>query len=221
MKPISLSLSEVMRRVLASREADAHNSLPGIIRTYDAGNQTAEIEIALTNPVESASDEIEDARETYPVLVSVPVAFPRAGAFFLHWPLTRGDSVLLVFNDLDPGAWRQSGSVSDPGTPTRNSLSYACAIPGYYPRNNPMPHADSTHGRIGKGAVFIEFRDAEIRVGGAESLVKAAAFDLLKSALDSWSPVANDGGAALKTLLTPILTNPAWTGSSTDITKGA
>ena len=176
---IPLRSAEALRRILQSFSLDLHTAIPGIVRSYDPTTQTADIEPAIRRVLPAANeDDDADETEALPILPSVPIVWPRAGGFFLHFPISPGDSVLVVFSEVDTNAWRASGDLSDPGVPTRHGLSGAVAIPGLYPRGNPCGDADGTHGRVGReGGPFVEFRPAEIHLGGSKSLAEAANLD--------------------------------------------
>lgn len=219
------SIADALTRVLDSFAGDLHVALPGVIRAYDTASQTATIELGALRVVPAEDRDVdEDSTESLPILQSVPVAWPRAGAFFLHFPLDAGDSVIVLFSESDLNAWRQSGGVVDPGIGERHGLGGAVAIPGLYPRASVVGSADGTYGRVGHdNGPFVEFRPSEIRAGGSLSLSKATLVDDqlndLKTAIAGWTPVPNDGGAALKTALTSWLLDLASTGTS--ILKGA
>lgn len=166
-----------------------HTALPGIVRSYNASEQTIEVQPAVREGLPSATDD-EDGPDTvvsYPVLVSVPVAFPRGGGMFIHFPLEEGDSVLLVFCEADLNAWRQTGDESDPGLDMRHSLSGAVAIPGLFPRNNPIPSGDAPASalRMGvEGGNVIQIKSDFIHLGAAVSGFVAMAAET-KSRLDT------------------------------------
>lgn len=56
--------------------------------------------------------------------------------------------------------------------------------------------------------------------GGAESLALNAQLVALKNAIAGWTPVANDGGAALKAALTVLFTGPPVWPAGTTVLKG-
>lgn len=217
------TLAESLRRVLSAARSEIHTAIPGIVRSYDAATQTADVEPGVLLPLPALSEESEDGRERLPILPSVPVAWPRAGGFFLHFPLSAGDTVLLVFCESDTGSFRGSGDVSDPGTPERHGLSGAVAIPGYVTRPDPEASADGSHGRVGRsGGPFVEFRSGEIRAGGSEDLALAAALDAIYTAIANAVPGSSDGGAALASSIQALLdADPRWVGRATSVLKGA
>lgn len=183
---VPLQLAEALRRVLESERSELHTAIPGIVRGYDHEKQTADVEPALLRVVPAFEEEDEDPRERLPILPSVPVQWPRAGGFFLHFPVEAGDECLLVFSESDINAWRESGQVSDPGTFARHVLSGAVAIPGIHSRGKANTSASSTDGRIGKeGGPFIGFTPGgEIQVGGPYELCRG---DNLQEHLDAIS----------------------------------
>lgn len=186
-RAIAVRQVETLRRVLESQARDLHVAMPGIVNSYDAASQTAEIQPAVRNVILARDeDEDEDTPVDLPILPSVPVCWPRAGSFYLHFPLSAGDSVLVIFSELDINAWRNSGDVSDPGLALRHMLSGAIAVPGLYPRTNPNGDADGTHGRIGyEGGASIEFRSggAEIHAGGTKALAEEPNLDMHLNAI--------------------------------------
>jgi hypothetical protein len=188
--------AETLRQVVDSFGLDLHVALPGTIRSYDAESQTAEIELGTQRVIPAADeDEDDDTAETLPILPSVPVIWPSGGGHFIHWPLSAGDTVLVVFCETDLNAWRESGGVADPGVATRHGLSGGVALPGLRTRGNPIGAADGTYGRLGlDGGVVIEFRSGEIRVGGAQALAQSAQVEThlaaIKVALDTIATAA-------------------------------
>lgn len=191
--------SRMARLALESTMLDLHVALPGAVRSYDAETQTAEIEIGIQRvlPAES-EDDAEDTPETLPILQSVPVAWPRGGGCFLHWPLAAGDTGLIVFAESDLNQWRASGGVVDPGIATRHGLSGGVFFPGLHTRPDPNGSASGDHGRVGKeGGPYVEFNGSQIRAGGAATLAKrdqlATHLQAIKAALDT---IAAAAGAA-------------------------
>lgn len=221
--PEAVPLSEVIARAIQSAQVDLHTALPGIVRSYDASTQTADIELALRSPIESLDEDTEDIREAFPILPSVPVAWPRSGGHFMHFPMVDGDTVLVVFSELDPGPWRATGDVSDPGYPGRHGLTGAVAIPGYGTRVATEASADGTNGRIGRsGGPFVEFRSSEIHAGGSDDLALAAGLSALGTAIQNAPTAANDGGATFKAgIVSALSSSAAWASRATTTLKGS
>lgn len=183
-----MSTIHTLRAILESFSLDLHVALPGRVRSYDSSNQTAEIELGLQRVLSAPEpDEDPDTTESLPILPNVPVIWPSCNGFFLHFPLSEGDTVQVVFNELDLNAWREGdGGPVDPGVALRHALSGAVAYPGLRTRGNPNGDADGTHGRVGRaGGPYVEFQPSEIHVGGSEQLVTAAELQAHLIAIDA------------------------------------
>jgi len=195
--PLDPDLAEVVDAALDSRLLDVHTAIPGTIKSYDAAKQTADVivQVRSATPAQDGST----VAETVPVLPNVPVQWPRGGGYALHFPLTAGDHVLLVFSEAAIGHWRETGQVADPGDLERHSFSYAIAIPGIAPNAGALTDAPT-------GEAVLTVGDGVFRVGasGADFVALSAKVDANFQALvdlfSGWTPVPNDGGAALKAL---------------------
>lgn len=178
--------AETLRAVQESAAVDLHTALPGIIVRYNHQTQTADIQPAVQRVIPALDEDEEDSVESLPVLPNVPVAFPRAGGFFLHFPLAVGDSVLVVFCEQDTNAWRNTGDEADPGSPERHGLSGAVAIPGYFPRTSTIADADDVNGHIGRdGGPNIEFQSSQIHAGGSSPLANGTNTDAHLAAIEA------------------------------------
>ena len=106
------SWAEVLDTVLTSRLRSVHTAMVGEIRSYDEGEQTAEVTLAVQ--LEGAGGEFE----TLPPLADVPVAWPGA------W--SAGDTCLLVFAEESFSKWMATGSVEQPEVLRRHGLHAVC-----------------------------------------------------------------------------------------------
>ena len=207
-------------------ELEQHVAIPGRVERYDAATQIADVVPLVRHPVPQPDGSY--ALEDLPVVPSVPVIFPRVGRMFVSLPVSVGDTVQLLVNTAAIGHWRAgSGDVTDPGDLRRQHLAHAVAIPGLYARSAALGHASATDlvlgddqgtrvaikpdGTVtittGAGVALKIDADGTVHLGGAagEAVAMAALvkgnLDALKTIFDAWSPVPNDGGAALKTAL--------------------
>jgi len=207
-------------------ELEQHVAIPGRVERYDAATQAADVLPLVRHPVPQPDGSY--ALEDLPVVPSVPVIFPRVGRMFVSLPVSVGDTVQLLVNTAAIGHWRAgSGDVTDPGDLRRQHLAHAVAIPGLYARSAALGHASATDlvlgddqgtrvaikpdGTVtittGAGVALKIDADGTVHLGGAagEAVAMAALvkgnLDALKTIFDAWSPVPNDGGAALKTAL--------------------
>ena len=108
------SWNETLDTILTSRLRSVHTSLPGTIRSYDADEQTAQVELAVQ--LEGPGG----AYERCPPLADVPVLHPGA------W--TAGDRCLVVFAEEDSSKWWATGSVEAPAVQQRHGLHATCIV---------------------------------------------------------------------------------------------
>ena len=68
--------------------------------------------------------------KNYPLLVDVPVVFPRGGGCTLTFPVKAGDECLVIFADRCIDFWWQNGGVQEPVDDRVHDLSDAFCIVG-------------------------------------------------------------------------------------------
>lgn len=217
-------LPDALRPILALQRADIHTSLPAAIVDYDPGTQTATIEIGLREILEAQDDDDPDQVATYPRLSGVPVAFPSAGGYHLTFPLPAGSTGDLVCTEGDLSRWLETGQVSDPGISTRHGLG-GFFVPGLrHSRNRLSTRPDALSLGI-DGGITLVIDDSSARVSGrlevdgnTESAALASKTDEqindLRAAIAGWTPISNDGGAALKIALSSWLGDVSATASA-------
>ncbi len=91
-----------------------HCALPGIVVSYDAEKQIAEIQPA-----------VKTGSMNYPMLSDVPVFMP------VPFEVHTGDACLVIFADVDIDAWFASGQPEQPGSARKHSLSDGFAFVGF------------------------------------------------------------------------------------------
>lgn len=132
------TIEETIKAALEARISQIHTALPGIVVSYNASNQTADIRPAVQGLIISQTEDNDDKPESLPVVPAVPVVYLRGTDYFIHTPINPGDSVLLLFLERDPVGWRQSGDVAAPTDRRNHSLAHAIAIPGLFPSSNTL-----------------------------------------------------------------------------------
>ena len=191
--------SAVLAAIDAAR-ASVWTALPGRVVAWDSGKQRATVQ----PQVRDVSPD-----RALPAILDVPVVFSRAGGYVITLPIEVGDVGLLVFSALSMGQWLASGAVSESVDPRRHALSSAVFLPGLSPdtlstvpsglclgKTSNLPHLHPV-ALADKVDTWIAQMDTMFR---------------------SWAPLANDGGAALKTLFTSTFgTTPPTTVGSSDV----
>lgn len=103
-------------------------SMPGIIQSFDPIACTCTVQPAISGQVADEAGEFKSA--PLPLLVDVPVVFPRGGGCTITFPVKAGDECLVVFSDRCIDFWWQSGGVQEPVDPRQHDLSDAFAFIG-------------------------------------------------------------------------------------------
>jgi hypothetical protein len=126
-------LYEVIRKACDNAAERLFVAMPGRIEKYDSVRQCAEVKPMLKLGVVCSDG--SQAVDKLPVLVDVPVVFPRGGGYFLTFPLAKGDLVLLIFIDrsIDGYALSTGQTEQEPVDLRTHDISDAVAIPGFYP----------------------------------------------------------------------------------------
>lgn len=96
--------------------------MPGIIVSYDASTNKAEIQPALNKSYVSGPMPL-------PILNNVPILFPN----FISFPINIGDYVLLIFSQRAIDLWLAVGGQVTPNDPRKFNISDAIALPGLKP----------------------------------------------------------------------------------------
>lgn len=204
--------TEVLNAAIAKRLLELHTIMPGQILAYNPDERTAKVQPCPRRKFRGSADSVP-----LPVLPRVPVAFPGGGGMCITWPLLPGDSCLIGFAERDLEKWADDGGVYDPLTNRRHNLSDGIVLPLVATRSVNQ-EANATELLIGKadGTAMIKINIATGEISLASASVKLQAGEALgnflttlHSAIAGWTPVPNDGGAALKTALAAWLAQVA------------
>lgn len=117
---------ESLRLALEGAQAQMWTALPGIITAVNLEAQTCSVQPAITGEITGSNGATTAAQ--LPLLVDVPLVFPRAGGFALTFPVRAGDECLVVFACRCIDGWWQSGGVQPPAESRMHDLSDGFAI---------------------------------------------------------------------------------------------
>lgn len=146
--------------VFKSKQEEINNQLrvamPGYITSYDPDAVTCEVQI--TVKAAKVADDGKVSTEPYPLLVDVPVIFPRGGGCTLTFPVKPGDECLVIFADRCIDFWWQSGGIQEPVDPRMHDLSDAFCIIGPQSQTKKINGISTTSAqlRTDDGAAFVE-----------------------------------------------------------------
>jgi hypothetical protein len=93
-----------------------------------AGSSNFETNLRIMANVSGPAGEVQTV--PMPLLVDVPIVWPRAGGFALTFPVVAGDEVLVVFGSRCIDAWWQSGGVAVQAEARMHDLSDGFAVIG-------------------------------------------------------------------------------------------
>jgi protein gp138 len=207
------SLAELIRLALDARALDTHTALPCKVLAYHPATQRAQLQPLVTRAVPSSDNPVlAFLYEVLPVLHEVPVAFPRGGGTSITWPITTGDTLLVIFAEADIAGWVSTGQLSNPDDVRRHGLHGGIAIPGLGADLEPLlsavdPGIVLTADTIKLGAV------SAAQFVALATLVEQLVFQLANAIVTSVVGAA-DGGALWQTNIKAALTTAGWVGAS-------
>ncbi|ECC2476527.1 hypothetical protein FOK40_08500 [Salmonella enterica] len=131
--PVSLSSQlgskeQADTRLAGSVMSALRVSMPGIVQSFDPDTVTAVVQPAIKG-YEPDSNGVNQST-VLPLLVDVPVVFPRGGGCTLTFPVKAGDECLVIFADRCIDFWWQNGGVQEPVDDRVHDLSDAFCIVG-------------------------------------------------------------------------------------------
>jgi len=144
-------LASNIKEGIANRLKDLHTSMPGIIQSFDPVTQTASIQPTIKRVFitrEGVTETLIPAN--LPILINVPVQFPRGGGFSLTFPVKKGDECLIMFAERAIDTWHKFGGIREPNAKRFHHLSDATAIVGLSSLPNKVPAYSATATQIKK-----------------------------------------------------------------------
>lgn len=146
------TLAEVIQRAIEARVCNMHVSMPARVVEYDFKTQKATVQPEIRRSYRDGT--VVDI----PTIRDVPVAWPRAGNAFVHFPLNAGDQVNLVFSERSLDEWKNIGGNTTPQENRKHDFSDAIAYPGTYPFNNVAQVPDNKNAWFIHGSARMKFR---------------------------------------------------------------
>lgn len=167
-------------------------AMPGRVESYDAAKQSCDVQPLVQNGY--INEEGERVAERLPVVPGIPVVFPGSGAWSFTFPISRGDTVLLVFANCSLDQWLERDGEVDPIDDRRHHLSDAFAIPGLRSFRNPLDEPPSDAMVLTGNEVRLGDVDASKGVAREDDTVglrSALGITLLETLLDTRYAIAN------------------------------
>lgn len=210
-EPTTPSLLDLFRRAGAQLLDGMHVTLPARVERYDADRQCVDAQPWIQREV--TLEDGSTAIERLPVVTNAPVMFPRSGDYAITFPIAVGSTVILHFTSASLDRWLAIGGEVAPGDARKLTLNDAFAVPSGH------SFAGETAPSTSAPTNAMVMHAAALKLGGpgaVEDVAFHSAIAALADVFDNWTPVAGDGGGALKTLLTALI-NSGWPVGSTTV----
>lgn len=215
---ITPELTEVIEKIIESKLLDVHTSLPCIVESVNSATKTVSVVPQIKRILEDKDGNLNS--EALPKLENIPIAIQKTNAgFFIALPVTAGDYGRIIFNEMSIGQWRELGIACSSGDIGRFPLDSAVFSPDLVPTAQTLTDSVVTEIAIGKSMgtqIRSKASTVEITTAGAVAatgfVATATKVEALWQALwtvfNTWVPVPQDGGAALKTAFLAAISPP-------------
>ena len=130
--------------------------IPGIVQSYNSTTNTAEIQPAVREEIVNEDNSVSYVN--LPLLVNVPIVFPRCKNGGMAFPLQQNDECLIFFSDLSYDNFWKSGDVQNPIEVRRHDLSDGLAIPTIISQKNTPRTANE---------LMLDFGNSKIELTGS------------------------------------------------------
>lgn len=196
---IAERIGSEQEQIIRSQESASSKirvAMPGIIQGFDPATQTATVQLAIREKVVSSG---ESSMMEIPMLLDVPVIFPKAGGFSITFPIKKGDECLVVFGDMCIDAWWQSGGIQNQVESRRHDLSDGFAIMGVSSVPNAVSNysSNSVQMRNSSGDTFVEVTEGDVNVKASNVNVNASNANVTASTINLTGNVVITGSATL------------------------
>lgn len=178
---------------LEARLSGVHVALPCRVESFDAAKNRAVLRPLIRHAY--VDDDGVTQQEELPLINSVPVLFPGAGAVRITFPVQRGTIVLAIFAHKNLDRWLVKGGIVDDVPDRQHAIDDAVAIPGLFDFTS-VPTAAPTDAMVLHGSA--------IKLGGADAtdpVARKSDIQALVAALNSHIHTAPGG-------LSPAPTSP-------------
>lgn len=166
---------DALRASLNGKQVGIWTALPATIQSFNSNALTCTAQPAIQAKVRAQDG--STSWVSLPLLVDVPVCFPRGGGCTLTFPIAAGDEALIVFSSRCIDAWWQSGGVQAQAELRMHDLSDGFAIPGPFSQATKISgwSGSSAQLRSNDGTTFIDLNPTTQKV----RIVAPGGFDVV------------------------------------------
>lgn len=190
-------IEESLRLALEAERAGIWTALPAIVVAANLAAQTVSAQPTIQGTITGPDGVARNVN--LPLLVDVPIVWPRAGGFALTFPVAPGDEVLIVFASRCIDSWWQSGGIGAQAEARMHDLSdgFAILAPTSQPKRLGGVSSSNVQLRDSAGSTFVE-----ITPSGAVNIVAATSINLTAPSIKFHGEVQQDGGALVSNGIT-------------------
>src|SRR3990167_7506621 len=134
----------------------------GTIESFDETDHTAVISVNFLRTLKGGSpivspdtNKAADKLIEYPLLVRCPVVFMFGGRSYLTFPITKGDTCLVIFCDRDIDIWFKTGQVVAPNTERLHDLNDGIALVGIRSLRNSLSSYNTTGPELASASALV------------------------------------------------------------------
>lgn len=166
---------ESLRNAIDGNRVTLHTALPGLIESIDLSNQTVSVQPTIQGQkIKVAKDgTITYTPVTLPLLIKVPLFFPRGGDYAITFPVKVGDECLVIFAERCIDSWWESGKVGPQIEFRMHDLSDGFAIVGFSSVPHVVPDIDPDKLQIRKldASTVIELSESGVQIDTDQDLI--------------------------------------------------
>jgi hypothetical protein len=151
------NLADAIDTTVSAAAARIWTALPAVVQSVDFERQTLTAQPALLGSQALESGDTQTV--SMPLLVDVPICYPRCADFALTLPIKAGDEVLIVFAARCIDSWWQNGGVDNVPAEQRIcdlSDGFAVLAPTSQPKRLTNVNSSNVQLRNTAGDVFVE-----------------------------------------------------------------
>lgn len=170
----------------------------GEIVSFNPSTQTAEVQVKMTLV---RNGEIM----SYPILIDCPCVVLGGGQGRVTFPISAGDSCLVLFNDRDIDNWYSGGQSMPPRTDRNHSFSDAIALVGIHNKQNQINGYlnNGTELKYGSSTIKLESGKVTVTDGSSSIQISNGVVTISATSVVVTSPaVAFSGSVAVSGALT-------------------
>lgn len=161
-------VTETLRSALEGNQAEIWTALPGIITAFNSDAVTASVQPGIKGKIKTEEGQINSV--SLPLLVDVPVVFPRGGDFTLTFPVKAGDECLVVFASRCIDDWWQSGKEGEQIDRRMHDLSDGFALVGPFSQAQKIKDikTDCAELRLNDGDVSVAVFKDKVKISASK-----------------------------------------------------